>query len=333
MQGFEETDFSKKMDWSLWIRLLKIAKPYRVHFLCYAGLMMLCALCDVAFPLLTGYAIDQFVLKNTTEGLGGFSAMYLLAVLLQTASITLSLYLAGKIEVGVVYLIRRLGFQKLQELPFSYYDRMPAGFLLSRMTTDSQRLGDTIAWSLIDVVWGGIFIVACSVEMLLLNWKLALSVIIVIPPLAVLSVVFQRKILRQQRAARKIHSKITSALNEGIMGARTSKTLVLEEDNTEHFSALAADMKKASVHAASLSAMFVPIVVSLGSVATAYALWRGGTGVLAVPQLLSVGMLQVFINYTVSFFYPIRDIAHVFAEMQSAQAAAERVLSLLATEP
>lgn len=331
MQGYDEIDYSKKFDLSLWKRLLTIAKPYHKYLWLIVVGMSVSAVCDVIFPRLTGYAIDHFIARHTTEGMGGFIAIYVGTLAVQTLCIYSFLYLSGKVEVGVCYLIRRQGFQKLQELPFSYYDRMPVGYLLSRMTTDTQRLADTIGWSLLDLVWGVVFLIICSIQMFLLHWRLAAVIVLVIPPLALISAYFQKRILAAHRQTRKINSKITGAFNEGIMGAKTTKTLVREEKNIEEFGELTSEMKKSSVRAASLSAMFLPIVVSLGSLATAYALYEGGTEVLV--STLTLGTLQVFISYTLQFFQPVRDIARIFAELQSSQAAAERVLSLLATEP
>lgn len=333
MQAHEEIDYSKKLDLSLWKRLLKIAKPYHKHLWWIMITMAICAVCDVIFPLLTGYAIDHFIANQTAEGLGGFIALYVGVLLVQVASIYTFLLLSGKTEVGVCYTIRSLGFKKLQELPFSYYDRMPVGYLLSRMTTDTQRLADTIGWSLLDLVWGLIFTVMCSIQMFILRWQLAAVIVLVLPPLAVISVYFQRKILAAYREVRKTNSKITSALNEGIMGARTTKTLVREEANFGEFQELTTRMKKYAVRSATLSAIFLPIVVSLGSLATAYAIYKGGLEVMAVPQVITLGTLQVFVNYTIQFFQPVREIARIFAELQSSQAAAERVLTLLSTEP
>lgn len=331
MQGYDEIDYSQKFDLSLWKRLLSIAKPYHKYLWMIVFFMSLSAVCDVIFPQLTGYAIDRFIAGHTTEGMGGFIAAYIGTLAMQTLCIFSFLYLSGKVEVGVCYLIRKLGFQKLQELPFSYYDRMPVGYLLSRMTTDTQRLADTIGWSLLDLVWGVVFLIICSIQMFILHWRLAAVIVLVIPPLALISAYFQKRILAAHRQTRKINSKITGSFNEGIMGAKTTKTLVREEKNIEEFGELTREMKRSSVRAASLSALFLPIVVSLGSLATAYALYEGGTEVLL--STLTLGTLQVFISYTLQFFQPVRDIARIFAELQSSQAAAERVLSLLATEP
>ena len=333
MQTFEEMDYSKKLDMSLWKRLLQIAKPYHKHLWWVVISMAVCAAADVIFPQMTGYAIDHFIAKQTTEGIGWFIVAYVAVLLVQVVSIFIFLMLCGKVEVGVCYAIRNLGFKKLQELPFSYYDRMPVGYLLSRMTTDAQRLADTIGWSLLDLVWGIIFLLMCSVQMFILRWQLAAVIVLTVPPLALISVFFQKRILAAYRDVRKTNSKITSAFNEGIMGAKTTKTLVREEANFTEFEELTTRMKKSSVRSATLSALFLPIVVSIGSLGTAFALYQGGREVMAVPQVITLGTLQIFISYTIQFFEPVRNIARIFAELQSAQAAAERVLTLLATEP
>ncbi len=335
MQQFEEQDFTKKFSLSLWKKVLQHTKEYHKDLARLMVVMGITAACDVIFPLLTSYAIDHFIPNldhpGGTEGLPGFIVMYLLVLVVQVAAIFRFLYLGGKIEVGSCYTIRKKAFRKLQELPFSYYDRMPVGYLMSRMTSDTQRLAETIGWSLLDLAWGGVMIVAASATMFALNWKMTLVVLLVVPPLAVVSWWFQQRILQAYRRVRKTNSKITGAFNEGIMGAKTTKTLVREDMNMQEFTVLTREMKKSSVRAASLSAVYLPIVVSLGSVATAYALWKGGQEVLIGGMTL--GVLQVFVNYTVQFFEPIRNIANVFAELQSAQAAAERVITLLETEP
>ena len=335
MQQFEEQDYTQKFSLSLWRKILRYAKEYHRDLYKLVVVMGITAVCDVVFPLMTTYAIDHFIPSldraGTMTGVPTFVVMYLIVLLVQVVNIYYFLYLGGKIEVGVCYTIRRQAFRKLQELPFSYYDTMPVGYLMSRMTSDTQRLAETIGWSLLDLAWGAVMIVATSVAMFLNNWRLTLIVLLVVPPLAIISWWFQQKILKAYRAVRKTNSKITGAFNEGIMGAKTTKTLVREEMNMEEFTVLTHDMKKSAVHAASLSALYLPIVVALGSLATAYALWKGGREVLIGGMTL--GVLQLFVNYTVQFFEPIRNIANVFAEMQSAQAAAERVLTLLETAP
>lgn len=331
MQSFQEEDYTKRFDLSLWKKLLHIAKPFHKNLYLIGFFMAVSAIIDVAVPMMNAYAIDNYIVGQQKGGMGWFIAVYIVLMLFQVGAILGFLVQGGAVETGVCYHIRKLGFRKLQELPFSYYDRMPVGYLMSRMSNDTQRLADTIGWSLLDLCWGAVFLVACSVQMFILNWKLALVVMLVLPPLAVISWKFQKGILASYREVRKRNSQITAGFNEGINGAKTTKTLVREDMNIEEFDDVAQEMRKSSVRAATLSALFLPIVVSLGSLATAYALWKGGLAVFS--GVMTLGTVQVFINYTVQFFQPVRDIARIFAELQSSQAAAERVLTLLETEP
>lgn len=337
MQSFQEEDYTKRFDLSLWKKIIRLAKPYHKNLLLTMMYMAICAVMDVVWPRMTGIAMDTFIKDGNTHGLVWFAVACLGITVVQVFAIYKFQIHSGKVETGTCYTIRKMGFQKLQELPFSYYDRMPVGYLMSRLTNDTQRLGDTIGWSILDLCWGAVFLVSCTVQMLLLNWRLTLVILLVLPPLAVISWKFQKGILESYRQVRKRNSQITAGFNEGINGAKTTKTLVREDLNIQEFNAVSADMKKASVRAATLSALFLPIVVSIGSIGTAWALWQGGSsiinGVEIMGTVMTIGTLQVFVNYTVSFFQPVRDIARIFAELQSSQAAAERVVSLLETEP
>ena len=282
MQQTQEKDYTQKFDLSLWRKIFHHARQYYPHLAALALSMAISALCDVAFPLLTSYAIDYLIPGTGAQApsgamarlmynmvgsaaalfsgntMAGFIFLYAMLVIVQVATIYAFLYLGGVIEVGVCYNIRQEAFHKLQELPFSYYDRMPVGYLMSRMTSDIQRLAETIGWSLLDLFWGVVMLVMCSVTMLTINWKLGLAVMVVLPPLAVISFYFQQKILKSWRAVRKTNSRITGAFNEGIMGAKTTKTLVREEANMQEFGELTHEMRRSSVRAASLNALYLP---------------------------------------------------------------------------
>ncbi len=339
MQAFQEEDYTKRFDLSLWQKLIKIAKPYHKNLFLIMFSMAISAFIDVALPMMNSYAIDTFIIGGTRAGFVPFAVAYVLLIAVQVGTIFTFMCQSGLVETGVVYLIRSRGFRKLQELPFSYYDRMPVGYLMSRLTNDTQRLGDTIGWSLVDLCWGMVYLILCPIMMFSINWKLTLVVLLVLPALAVISWKFQKGILQSYRQVRKHNSQITGGFNEGITGAKTTKTLVREEMNIEEFTEVAQGMRKASVRAATLSALFMPIVVCLGSLATAYALWMSGEDYLAslagsiASMGMTIGTIQVFFNYTIQFFQPVRDIARIFAELQSSQAAAERVLTLLETQP
>ena len=331
MQFQEEQEYTKRFDAGLWKRLMHYSRPFYKYLAAVALCMICSALMDTLFPLMNRYAIDTFVTQGTLEGVGGFAALYIFFVLFQVGCIFSFIHFANKTEIGLCHRIRKMAFARLQEQPFSYYDHTPVGYLIARMTNDTQRLGDTVGWTLVDLLWGSCYIVFTAITMFSLDWRLTLAVLAVVPPLAVISLYFQKKILSSYRTVRKTNSKITGAFNEGIMGAKTTKTLVREDANYDEFRQLTGTMKQSSIRAAVLSALFMPIVVTLGSFATAYVLWKGGYDVFS--GAMTIGTLSVFISYSMSIFEPIRDIARIFADLQSSQAAAERVITMMETEP
>jgi ATP-binding cassette subfamily B protein len=327
----EEQDYSKQLDIKLWVKILGILKKFKNEIILLAGMMAALAGTDAVFPILAKLAIDKFATQGTLNGFPWFILAYSVAVIWQTAFILLFIRSAGRLESKMVYEIRRRGFTKLQELSFSYYDKTPVGWIMSRMTSDAQRIGDVIAWGSIDLFWAVAIIILVAVIMLFLDWRLALAVLGVFPALAAVSVHFQKQILKSHRTVRKFNSKITGAYNEGINGARTTKTLVREDKNLDEFVELSYSMKYASIRAATISAVYLPIVMSLGSIAVGAVLWVGG--VLIEDSLITFGTYSVFIQYAVQIFDPIQQLARVFSEFQSAQAAGERTLALLDTQP
>jgi ATP-binding cassette subfamily B protein len=331
MQYQEEHDYTKELDLNIWKKLLKYAKPYYKHLALIALTMLLCAVFDVIFPQLTREAIDTYIAQGTYDGIGWFILKYAGAVVGQVICIATFILLAGHVEIGMCHHIRQIGFKRLQELPFSFYDKTPVGYIIARMTNDTQRLGDTIGWGLIDLLFSLFYVVLTVVVMARTNLRLTLAVIVVIPLIALIAGYFQKRILKSYREVRKVNSQITGAFNEGIMGAKTTKTLVREEENAVEFRTLTSSMKASGIRAGTLSALFMPIVMSFGSLAAAYVLWRGGYDVFS--GTITFGVLTAFITYSGGIFEPISTIARTFADLQSSQAAAERVVTMIETEP
>lgn len=327
----EKNTMNEKLDLNIWKDFFKILKPYKLEFIKLALIMILVGTMDTIFPLLSKFAIDNFVEKRTYDGLATFGLVYLLAALLLAVSIYLFISKAGKLETYMAYDIRKLGFEKLQSLPLSYYDDKAIGWLMSRMTSDIQRLSETISWSLVDLSWGFTMMTGVTIVIFILNYKLALIVLSVVPFVAITSAYFQKRILKAQRLVRKHNSKITAAFNEDIQGAKTTKTLVREDINLKEFSHLTSDMRNSAIRATVLSALYLPIILTLGSVGTALAVNFGGSFV--IREIITYGSLVAFISYTTQLFEPIRQMAVIFAEFQAAQASAERVFSLLNEVP
>ncbi len=332
--ALKEEEFNQKVDLRIWRRLLAYALKYRklVAF-AITGMLVVVGI-DLIYPQLSRYAIDSIIAYSATDKIGNFAIFYAAIIIVQALGVIAFISGSGKLEMNIAYDIRKDAFMKLQRLSFSYYDKTAVGYIMARMVSDISRLSEMIAWSLVDVLWTSCYVIGTIAILFSMNWKLALLVLVVIPPLMIICMYFQKRILKQYRSVRKQNSKITGAFNEGIMGAVTTKTLVREERNFSEFKEETSGMKKASIRAAVLSAMFTPIVMFLGSIGTGLALYAGGSTVIA-PTIfgvsMTVGVLASFISYTMNFFEPIQQLAGIFAELQSAQASAERVISLIDT--
>jgi len=328
---WEEEEFQKKFDVGLWKRLGKFARPYARHFALLILVMMAVGAIDAVFPLLTKTAVDQFMGARSTDGLVAFALTYLGVAAVQGLLVWFMIWHAGGIEQGLVHDLRQAGFQRLQELSFSYYDRTPGGWILTRLTSDANRLGETISWGLVDLTWGASLMVAITTAMLVLDWRLGLITLTVVPPLAWASVYFQGRMLVWYRQVKKLGSELSASFSEGIQGARSAKVLGREEGNRLEFRYKAGRLRDAAVKSAWFSALYLPVVLTLGSLGTVLALGFGTP--MVVAGTLTVGTLVAFAAYTVQFFEPVRELARVLGELQQVQTSAERLLKLVETEP
>ena len=326
----QEIEFKSKINFRLWKKFITFIHPYRYHLFGLITVMLIVGAIDATFPYLTKYAIDNYVVPKSLQGFHKFIIIFLTIIVIQAINSFLLIYFAVKIETHLAHDIRKAGFEKLQELSLSFYDTTQTGFLMARLMSDIRKVTNILAWGLIDIIWGFSTMLFIFIYLLILNWKLGLFIILAIPVLFLISLYFQNKILRQYRKVRKLNSEITGTFNEGIMGAKTTKILSVEEQHIEELKAQTEEMKRSSIKAAVLSSTYTPIVMSIGSITTASIIYFGGNWVYA--GLISFGTLVAFINYSIQFFEPIREIARVIADLVSAQAAAERVLDLLDTK-
>ena len=327
---FEEEEFTGQRYWGIWKNLFFRARSQWKLLIALGTVAILLASLDVMLPLVTKWIIDSVTGGDATQW-RGHVVLYFVLVGGHAICVAVFICLAGKISTHFSYDIRQAGFRRLQELSFSFYDRRSVGWLVTRLTSDCDRLSRILAWGTLDMVWGTFFLINATLFMIILNWKLALVVLTVIPPLVWVSVFFQKRILHTSRSVRKSNSNLTAAFNEAISGVRTTKTLVREDENLHEFKDLTGQMFADSVRNAILSSMYIPAVLALGSLGAGLALWAGGVQVQS--GAIEIGMLVAFILYAQQIFQPIQELARLMSELQAAQAAAERVVGLLETDP
>ncbi len=326
-----EDDFKAKLDAGLWWKIVRRAFHLKRFLIPLFIVSLGMAICDASFAFITRWVIDGVIQQGREANFVLFAGVYFGVTLTLCSCVWMFIYLAGNISNRLAHDIRRDSFDRLQELEFAFFDTRPVGWLISRLTSDCDRLARTIAWGFLDIVWGFSFVVMIAISLLVLNWRLGLIVLAVMPPLAIVSRFFQKRLLFSNRDIRKFNSQITARYNESIQGVRTTKTLVREAANLNEFKVLSDHMFEAAVLNARQNALYVPIIVSLGILAVGLALWRGGW--MASHELMTVGTLVAFVNFAGMFFQPINQLAQRLTEIQAAQAAGERVMGLLETEP
>ncbi len=335
MQNFEEKDFTDdNIKLSIWKKIFKIVFKRKKNIILMLLFISLLSLLDIFSPLLNKFALDNFFSDNPDFSLKYiYLAVYGLVAIGFAFSVWGFIRMAGIVEVEVGYQIREEAFKNLQILPFSYYDKTPAGWIMARLTSDSRKLASIISWGLIDLLWGAMMMTGTIIVMLIYNWRLGLIIVGLLPILFVVSMYFRKKILIAYRDVRKINSNITASYNEGILGNKTTKTLTLEPKKERDFNTLANDMRKSSIKAIIRSSIFFPIILVLSYTAVMLILRVGGGYIVNEKFGFTVAMLYTFIAYTQFFFEPVMQIARVLAEMQQAQASAERIISLIETKP
>ena len=330
---FKEEEFNTdSFDTSLWLKVLRLLSEHKKLILAMTLTNTVVALIDVLYPYFNKQAIDYYVNgTGVSESITGYVLIFVGCVLLQGVGCFLFFTIAGHIEMNFSYSLRKKLVSKLQELSYSYYDTHPSGWLMARVTSDVASLSEIMSWELMDIVWGFTVMIGVVIMMLIHDVKLACIVISITVPLALFASKFQIRILKNYREVRRTNSRITSAFSEGISGAKTIKTLVLEESNEKEFKSLTREMYDKSVSAATFSALLRPLILTLQSFCLAFILWLGGNQVLS--GVMEFGTLYLFTQSALQFFDPLNRIAELIAELQLAQASAERVLSLLEEEP
>lgn len=327
----DDQDVQYKVRFSTWKKVISIifkSKKHLILLIVYSGLL---ATLDVLTPMFNRYAIDVFFVG------GDYSTWPLYVVANMGLALSFGLvvwgfiYEAGIIEAEVSYELRRQAFENLQRLSYSYFDKTPQGWVMARMTSDTRKLSLIISWGLVDFVWAFLQMIMILIVLYLTYIKLALIMTIVLPVMLVIAYIFTKLILKQHRVARKHNSQLTAQYSEGFLGAKTTKSLSIEDSNYDEFSLTANRLKRTSIKAVISSAIFSSILLIIAYIAVTTTMVQGSIYVLGT--VISLGTLQMFLFYTTNFFEPVMAISRTLSDLQNAQASAERIVGLIETKP
>jgi ATP-binding cassette subfamily B protein len=328
---FEEEDFSGELTGKVALRILAQIKPYLHWVIGFVISIALVSVLDSYFTFLSKRIIDEGIAAKNFTALREILIQYGALILVQSLAVFAFIYFAGILGERVQFDLRKKMFRHLQGLSLSYYNKTPVGWIMSRVTSDSERVSSLVTWGFLDLIWGSLNILTATFFMIKINWRLGLIVIAIIPVLIVVAAQFKKRIIVEYRQVRKINSKITGSYNENITGVRVTKAFSRERQNMNEFGQLTDDMYQAGFRAAWLSALFLPVVMIISAFALGSVIWFGG--LQAQIGGITIGGIQAFISYINFMIWPIQDLARVYAEMQRSIASAERIFSLLDSKP
>lgn len=305
-------------------KIIGYTKKYRKIL----ALMIFCGLVgsgiDIAIPLFQRYALNHFIGGNTLDNIVYFVLIYISAILASSVANYVSCYNALAVEVRMNRDLRNAAFSHLQTLSFSYFNQNSVGYIHARVMSDTSRIGGLVSWNLMDCVWHSTYFIGAVAVMLIINARLALLVICIVPLIAILFGIFENRLIKLNREIREINSKITGDFNEGITGAKTIKTLVVEEKMEKDFKKDTAQMRKKSVSASKFSGLFGATMNFASSLALAIVLWKGGY--IAAEE---VGTFSMFMSYAQGMMEPVRWLTDAITSLITTQVNIERFHTLV----
>lgn len=328
---FDEEEFGSQINTRTVARILGLVRPYWLWVVGFLAMIALTSVVDSYFTFLGKRIIDEGIVARNLPALYKLAGMYLSLILFQAVFVFMFIYLAGILGERVRYDLRKTMFNHIQKLSLSFFNRTPVGWLIARVTSDSDRVAELVTWGMLDTTWSVMNITTASVFMLIINWRLAVIIMAIIPILVIIAIQFRKRILVQYRIVRKFNSRITGAYNENITGVRVVKALVREEANLEEFEKLSGEMYQAGFKAAWLSALFLPTVQFVTAIALGAIIVIGGLQI--ETGVMTIGGIQAFISYVTFMMWPIQDLARIYAELQHAIASGERIFTLIDTQP
>lgn len=328
---FEEEEFSTRFSGQTIRRLASLLRPYALWVLGFLSMVMVVSGLDSYFTYLSKRMVDEGISAGNWAVLVQIVEQYAALILMQAIAVFAFIWLAGILGERIRYDLRQKLFNHLQELSLTYYNRTPVGWIISRVTSDTDRVAELVTWGLLDVTWSSFNIITALFFMWQISWQLTLIVMVIVPIIIVVATFFQKRIIVQYREVRKVNSKITGAYNETITGVRVIKALDREEANLREFGKLTGEMYQAGYRAAWYSALFLPTVQLISALAIVSIVTYAGVTVNS--NGLSVGGMYAFISYVLFMIWPVQEMARVFAEMQQAVASGERIFSLIDAVP
>ena len=327
----EDDILGKAYDRKLMRRLLVYTRPYRK--LMYGAFALLCVEggIQVVGPLLTRRVIDVAVPTHNMRIVVISTALFFLALLTEFVTSYGQTWLTSLLGQRVMRDLRMEIFEHLQRLSVSFFDRNPAGRLITRVTSDVETLNELFTSGVVSGLGDLFTLAAISVAMLIMDWRLALASFAVIPFVVLVSGLFRKGVRNTYRDIRVRLARINSFLQERLTGMRIVQLFGQEQGEAQRFDGLNRSHLDANLKSITVYALYFPAIELLTSIALAILIVAGASRVHAT--VLSVGTVAAFLQLVRRFFQPLQDLSEKYNILQTAMASSERIFTLLDTRP
>ncbi len=329
----DEESRYRKYDARLAKRLWNYVAPYSGRLALAMLMMVIVSLTGLVGPYLIGLAIDNHIAQHDMVGLAWLSAIFIATQLVHWFASYWQTYFMTWVGQKAVFAIRQDLYSHLQRLSFRFFDRQPAGVIMSRVTNDVNAMSELVSSGLVHLVADVITVVAIVIILVSMNARLALASFVTIPILIWAATVFRGHVRRAYAEVRQKLAMVYANLQESISGIRVTQSFVREDVNHARFNVVSQENMDANMHAITLFAIFGPFVQLIGATGTCVVLWYGGTMIIGGTGGLTIGVLVSFTLYLTRFFQPIQEISNIYNMMQSAMASCEKVFGIMDEEP
>jgi ATP-binding cassette subfamily B protein len=356
--SFEEEALSKKLNFSSWARIAKYAFKRYWLLLTMLLLMIIITFHDGSFVPLLNRAIIQSLTAIENQGnlstnliedlsvnvtlLFGISFtvnyveyifLIIAGIMIRAVAIYLLFFTTNYLEMSVYINIRQDAFAQVQKLSFSYFDKTSSGWLIARLQSDTSKISDMISWGITRFVWITFELVFILITMFIISWQMSLVLLATVPIMLIIAPFFQFRILNLSRTARNAFSKYVAWLAEVIAGAKTIKTLSIENNVQKEANDIVTDIRDKAWKTAKTQAFFYPSVTLVSIITTAIVIFVGSSLMLNNTIIYDVSIFVLFIGFVSALYTPIQEFVDLFTELMASQSSVEKILSLIETVP
>jgi ATP-binding cassette, subfamily B, multidrug efflux pump len=326
---YDEEIAGKAYDTALLKRFARYVAPYRLSITIVVMILPLVAACRLAQPWIIKIAIDNHIITGKLAGLETIALSFLGILIAESLLSFLEVYLLQSVGQRVMSDMRSELYRHVMHLPVSWFDRVPTGSAVTRLTSDVEVLGEMFASGIITIIGDVLLLAGIISVMLWMNLKLSLVTFSVLPVLLYVAYTFRHRMRKSFREVRARLGSMNAFLNESISGISIIQSFNRERYEEKRFNDLNASYRDANMPVIFWDASLYALVEALSSIAVALIIWYGGGEI--IKGALTFGVLVAFIQYIEKFFSPIRDLSAKYSVMQGAMASLERIFALLDT--